>query len=322
MQPPSTCPKQAFAAPSMSTSSGQQPSPSNYYRRAAALTTVTVLGLMALVAYSSVSSPSVIPPNPLASEAGMYEEEGGRRLQHRPVTSWTTGESFETKNGAVPTISCPLGTYREFGNSNLARPVGQRYDGCEFCPRGRYGSTTDLSNSLCTAPCPKGRYRDTPGAASADDCRYCPEGVFGSTEGLTTKDCSGRCSDSNTASKQYYSDVKGLERSNDCKTCPVGYRGWQCKWDLVPRLGYFDSPNGKLDERAHSYLKTHDHITVGDGSWSATKKEGDYAGAWPTAGAAPEGAPNYPGKIAWDTKNEGFSYDPAATPRASIDTVP
>lgn len=137
---------------------------------------------------------------------------------------------------------------------------------------------------------------------------------------METKDCNGRCTDLNTGIKSYYSDVKGLERSRDCKTCPVGYRGWQCTWELIPRLGYFDSPNGQLDERAHTYLKTHDNINVGDGSWSGTKKEGDWAGSWPTAGAAPEGATSYPGKIPWDSNT--FSYDPAAVPRGSIDVVP
>mmetsp|Transcript_1845 Transcript_1845/g.4060 ORF Transcript_1845/g.4060 Transcript_1845/m.4060 type:complete len:308 (+) Transcript_1845:77-1000(+) len=240
-----------------------------------------------------------------------------RKLQHRPVNSWTTSESFETDKGSLPTISCPLGMYRELGTSNLARPVGQRHDGCKECPRGRYGSTTDLTNDFCTADCPKGKYRDTPGATSAEDCFFCPEGSIGSLEGLTTKECSAKCTDSNTGLKSYYSDVVGLTRARDCKECPPGYRGWQCKWDLIPRLGHFSSPNGRLDERAHQYLKQ-----GSDGSWSGEKKEGDWAGAWPTSGATPENALKYPGKIAWDTKNEGFSYDPASTPRATIDKVP
>ena len=136
-------------------------------------------------------------------------------------------------------------------------------------------------------------------------------------EGLTSSDCSGLCSDANTATHKYYSDVVGLKRTKDCKVCPPGYRGWQCKFALVPRLGHFKSDSGVLDERAHQYLKE-----GSDGSWSATKKEGDYAGSWPTAGAIPENAPKYPGRIQWDTMNEGFVYDPAKKARSNVGIVP
>mmetsp|Transcript_17325 Transcript_17325/g.35708 ORF Transcript_17325/g.35708 Transcript_17325/m.35708 type:complete len:287 (-) Transcript_17325:44-904(-) len=240
-----------------------------------------------------------------------------RRLQHVPVKSWTTSESFETNNGVVPTISCPLGYYREYGTSSLTRPVGQRHDGCEPCPRGRYGSTNDLTTSFCSAPCPKGRYRDTTGGTGLDDCFFCPEGKVGSEEGLTTRECASSCTDANTLATQWYSDVVGLTRQRDCKVCPPGYRGWQCDWVLSPRLGSWTSDNGAINEAAHQYLKE-----GSDGTWSATKKEGDYAGAWPTHGAYPERAPIYPGVIAWDTKNEGFDYDPAAESRSNVGVVP
>lgn len=61
-----------------------------------------------------------------------------------------------------------------------------------------------MTNDFCTADCPKGKYRDTPGATSAEDCFFCPEGSIGSVEGLTTKECSAKCTDSNTGLKSYY----------------------------------------------------------------------------------------------------------------------
>jgi hypothetical protein len=214
--------------------------------------------------------------------------------------------------------------YRAAGSSSLLRNGGFRQDGCMLCPRGRYGTTTGLTSSLCTGPCPIGKYRDTPGATSITDCRWCPEGKFGSSSGLTSRRCSGDCTSLNTASKGYYSDKTGLVSSSACKTCPVGYRGWQCDWDLIPRLGFFssdtDRTDGKINENAHQYIK------YGDGKWSATRfaKNGNFKGDWPTAGAIPEGAVDYPGRIPWNTNgvDQGFDFDPAKDHRANIRVVP
>ena len=153
-----------------------------------------------------------------------------------------------------------------------------------------------------------------------EDCEFCPEGTYGNLEGLTDRHCSGECTDKNTAStvkatNHYYSDVKGLTRIKDCKTCKKGYRGWQCDWDIIPRLGSFSSADGRINEAAHQYL-----MEGTDGEWSADKKAGDYAGAWPAAGAYPDNAPIYPGRIPWDTMNEGFTFDPAATERVQAQT--
>jgi hypothetical protein len=192
------------------------------------------------------------------------------------------------------------------------------------CPRGRYGLTTDLTTAFCSSDCPKGRYRDTPGGQGLFDCEFCPEGTYGASDGLTDRHCSGECTDKNTASSgsntnHYYSDVVGLTRIRDCKTCPVGYRGWQCDWDLIPRLGNFDSTDGQINEAAHQYLKEGT-----DGEWSAAKKSGDYAGAWPTHGAYPDNAPIYPGRIPWDTigQQNSLGHDPAAAERAGNKLAP
>jgi len=145
------------------------------------------------------------------------------------LTSWTTTEKLDTKwpNGIVPRVSCPIGMYRVPGGNSLRWTIGQRIDGCRFCPRGRYGQTTGLESARCTNDCPKGRYRDRPGGTTENDCYKCPEGQYGDEAGLKTSFCSASC----PVGK--YSDVAGIEKENECKTCPTGYRGWQCSWEVV-----------------------------------------------------------------------------------------
>jgi hypothetical protein len=219
--------------------------------------------------------------------------------------------------------------------NNLARPIGlKQTDGCTPCPRGRYGTATDLSSDACTAPCPKGRYGDSLGLASVDDCQLCPEGKIGDITGLTTKDCNGACTDYNSDRVALYSDERGLTTFKQCKNCPVGYRDWQCKWKLVPRKNTFQSTTGAINELAHQYLQN-----GGDGDWQATKMAGEYAGSWPTAGAYPESAPKYPGNLPWDSNGPlemgsggawgsdpqvGLNFDPAGIKRerASLKPVP
>ena len=140
-----------------------------------------------------------------------------------------TGDSVETYNGDVPETQCPVGKYRIPGSTDLQMIRGQRTDGCVYCPRGRYGETTRLSNRRCTAPCPMGRYGDRLGASSVQDCQYCPPGKIGETQALTTPRCSGSCPPGK------YSGQVGLTSSSQCLDCPVGYRGWQCgSWDTIP----------------------------------------------------------------------------------------
>ena len=77
-----------------------------------------------------------------------------------PYYYWySDGEEIaETVNGVVPTLSCPLGRYRDFGDKHLRRKGGIRAEGCIKCPPGRYGSSTRLDSSLCTGACPVGTY--------------------------------------------------------------------------------------------------------------------------------------------------------------------
>mmetsp|Transcript_51911 Transcript_51911/g.60682 ORF Transcript_51911/g.60682 Transcript_51911/m.60682 type:complete len:247 (-) Transcript_51911:191-931(-) len=157
-----------------------------------------------------------------------------RGLQHRPYYYWFDEEELlETKNGVIPTLSCPIGTYRDLGNQHLRRPGGIRLEGCIACPKGRYGTTTDLSSELCTAPCSRGTYLDRKGGSSQKDCIRCPVGTFGEEEGLTKAKCSGLCTDLNTSTTKYYSIDQGLVSRSQCKVCPNGYRGGQCKWDFT-----------------------------------------------------------------------------------------
>ena len=184
------------------------------------------------------------------------------------------GESLETSNGNVPTISCPLGMYREVTGSTYARrPGGLRTDGCIPCPRGKFGSTTDLTSSACTDDCAKGSYRDLPGGTSQADCFACPEGTYGSAEGLTARTCSGQCIDHNDVHTRWYSDVSGLTQASDCKVCPEGYRGWQCDWAHEDRKGE-STKNGFADfgeDKAHQYINQ-----GSDGQWSKEKYDGDW----------------------------------------------
>ena len=57
---------------------------------------------------------------------------GRRRLQHKPYYYWygEDGESLETKEGVLPTLSCPLGHYREMGNKHLRQEGGLRLVQC------------------------------------------------------------------------------------------------------------------------------------------------------------------------------------------------
>ena len=76
---------------------------------------------------------------------------------------------------------------------------------CKLCPAGRYGSTSTLTTSDCTAPCPRGfctlnsifiyyrikyqilfyigKYSSRQGMKTEDDCEPCPMGRWGSLTG-------------------------------------------------------------------------------------------------------------------------------------------
>ena len=97
--------------------------------------------------------------------------------------SWTSGESTETVDAKVPITSCPAGKYRGGGTSIYSRSNGQRVDGCQWCPRGRYGATTGLTSAACSDDCPRGRYRDQKGAINENDCFVCPPGKVSHLDG-------------------------------------------------------------------------------------------------------------------------------------------
>lgn len=62
-------------------------------------------------------------------------------------TDLFTGDSTVTYNGIVATTSCLVGYYRPDSKIIV---TGARTDGCLPCPRGTYGSTTNLKSALCT----------------------------------------------------------------------------------------------------------------------------------------------------------------------------
>jgi hypothetical protein len=135
---------------------------------------------------------------------------------------WFTSETISTYDGEVPRTSCPVGKYRVTSGSNLVSNKGLREDGCIFCPRGKFGSTTGLSSALCTGSCPKGRYSDRIGLTTANDCKPCAVGRYGSSLGLTTAACTASCATG------YYTSATGSEASTSCIKCPTGFSAYPC----------------------------------------------------------------------------------------------
>ena len=114
-------------------------------------------------------------------------------------------------NGVLPTLSCPYGYYRQFRIAPH-EAGGVNLDGCQKCPVGVFGNSTDLTSPNCTAPCPIGTYNDEEGVASIHGCKPCPAGTYGEEEGLKTSSCSADCEGLNKMSreKQYFSMSTGL----------------------------------------------------------------------------------------------------------------
>eukprot|EP01040_Poterioochromonas_malhamensis_P010769 gene10769-11738_t len=151
-------------------------------------------------------------------EFGVTKESFVRRSLSATV-DLNTGENVKTVNGTIPEVSCPLGTYRPSGSTVLRRVSGQRQDGCQRCPKGRYGDKMGLTHPSCSGVCPVGTYGDEDGLKSKKECKLCPPGTYGTRSGLTTATCSGLCP------KGTYSDSYG---SRKCKKCPPNYNMWQC----------------------------------------------------------------------------------------------
>jgi hypothetical protein len=153
-----------------------------------------------------------------------------RKLEQRPYYFWYTQDAtLQTRQGLLDDLECPLGHYREFGSPMQGIPGGTRMDGCIKCSRGRFGNTTQLTSSNCTAPCPMGTFRATTGATSIEDCARCPEGTYGNTTGLTTSKCSGSCLELNNGDMHFYSKQEGLTSMDDCLLCPPGLFNKQCR---------------------------------------------------------------------------------------------
>jgi hypothetical protein len=167
------------------------------------------------------------------TEAERLQNETDARRRLSAQVDLVTGETLTTFDGDIPEVSCPAGFWRPLGSTNLVRVSGQRTDGCRPCPRGRYGSTSGLTDDTCTASCPAGRYGPQYAATSIDECVFCPIGRYGVMAGMVSEECSGTC----PAGK--YSSVAGLTSATGCITCPRGYRGGQgqCQWAVQPRAG-------------------------------------------------------------------------------------
>jgi len=145
--------------------------------------------------------------------------------------NWFTGQSQVTKNGKIPVTDCPMGYYRPQGGTSLKMVTGPREDGCLPCPRGKYGSTTGLTTSSCTASCPLGTYSSRVARTSALECELCPPNTYGLQSGLTTSACSGTCKPGT------YSKAFGATRVTACVACQVGSNQYPCNWANLPAKG-------------------------------------------------------------------------------------
>ncbi len=154
---------------------------------------------------------------------------------------WETNTILRTKNGIIPIVPCPIGSYRIIKNSKL----NNRSDGCILCPRGRYGSTIGLTSSLCSGPCPRGKFGDYKGASSPNDCSPCPFDSYGPSEGSTNPSCV-KCPVGT------YNPNLGSSTFASCIKCPPNYFGNQCSdqldfQEIIDISNYkADNPNKKL----------------------------------------------------------------------------
>jgi len=127
---------------------------------------------------------------------------------------------------------CPRGSYM---------PPKATFRECALCPRGVYGSTSNLTSSACTAPCPAGRYNDMLGAKTPDDCKLCPRGKYGALTGMKTQQCSGNC----PAGK--FGTSSGLTDAVSCTLCPApsvkkGMGTSQWDWECYKYAGSTHDP--------------------------------------------------------------------------------
>ena len=133
------------------------------------------------------------------------------------VINFFNGINAQDEDMTAPGIKCPKGYYH-LPTKPLLITTGE----CDPCARGKYGSTSGLTSSDCTANCPTGRYSDKLAATSIDDCMKCPPGTYGTKQGVTSPSCSGSCPIGK------YSRTVGATSSTTCLPCEPEYKGQQC----------------------------------------------------------------------------------------------
>ena len=96
-------------------------------------------------------------------------------------------------------LSCPSGTYRNFGS-------GKRLDDCFPCTTGSYCH----SSSIAVINCPEGYYQPQPGMSTFSDCIVCPKGSYCPTATPVTYKCD------NGYYLNYDFDPGRARRNEDC----------------------------------------------------------------------------------------------------------
>ena len=135
-----------------------------------------------------------------------------RMLMHYAVITYAILLLLNVVDASTPTTKkCSRGRYLLAGKTD-----------CIMCPRGRYGSTTGLTSSLCTDACPPGRYQDILGASSLDDCKPCPPNTWSGGLGLINREDCTRC-DPGT-----FNLLWGASSAGACQTCSPGYLNGEC----------------------------------------------------------------------------------------------
>ena len=116
----------------------------------------------------------------LVLEGPSGELEGSEQSSN----SYTVKETMAAK---MPSSSSQHSRENNFRNTCYFRWRAVDPHVCELCPKGYYGSTSGLTDPLCTAACPIGTYNDKYGAQTVDECIDCPAGYFGSLTGQTDR---------------------------------------------------------------------------------------------------------------------------------------
>ena len=92
---------------------------------------------------------------------------------------------------------------------------------CVPCPRGRYGDTSGLKTSQCTAACPQGKFSNRLGVETVADCQPCPPNTWSSLSGVTSNVCT-------PCEVGKYNLLWGSISEADCLVCEPGYLNGEC----------------------------------------------------------------------------------------------